>query len=386
MGEYTIRSEHASVVAIDQHARSVALAAADLATGESRCGRLSGCPSASDIAAWASWASRPARFVYESGPCGFQLARDLRAMGLDCDVIAVSTIPRSADDRSLKDDGRDARALLDAVLSPGSRCRAVWLPSEEAEGARDAVRAYFDQSRAARALKQQTSGMLLRHGLVWNERCPRSGRLRKTWGRDYVAWARSAPIADPTSRATLSSYVDATVAACDRLSRLRRGLSEVCALPRWKPVVDALCRLKGVDEVAALAFASVVDDFSRFPNGRSVSRYFGLTPSRRDSGERVGRGGHITKAGDSTVRLAVVEGLSNLPAWTGARKPARPGHEASAAVEAEAAKCNERNLRRYRALVGAGKRPNVAKTAVASELVRQMWVLGSIADRERAGG
>ena len=34
----------------------------------------------------------------------------------------------------------------------------------------------------------------------------------------------------------------------------------------------------------------------------------------------------------------------------------------------------------------AGKRPNVAKVAVASELVRQMWVLGSIVRGESQEG
>ena len=42
-------------------------------------------------------------------------------------------------------------------------------------------------------------------------------------------------------------------------------------------------------------------------------------------------------------------------------------------------------MRRYHALIEAGKRPNVAKVAVAAELVRQMWVLGRIVDGELEG-
>ena len=286
MQEYTLRTEHATVVAIDQHARSVALAAVDLATGETRGTRLADCPTAARIAGWAeSWATGPIRFVYESGPCGFQLCRDLRALGHACDMIAVSSIPRSADDRALKDDRRDARGLLEAVTSPTSRCRAVYVPSEEAEGARDAVRAYFDQVRATKTLKMQTSGMLLRHGHVWNERTP-AGKLRAAWTRDYVAWAGSVRLREGSSQRTLKAYLEATVSAIDRCGELRKGLLELCLEPRWKPYVDALTRLKGVDDVVALSFAVTVDDFSRLPNGRSVSRYFGLTPGRRDSGER----------------------------------------------------------------------------------------------------
>ena len=70
MQEYTLRSEHATTVALDQHARSVTLAALDLHTGETRAGRLTDCPSAEAIVDWSKWATRPLRFVYESGPCG----------------------------------------------------------------------------------------------------------------------------------------------------------------------------------------------------------------------------------------------------------------------------------------------------------------------------
>ena len=117
-----------------------------------------------------------------------------------------------------------------------------------------------------------------------------------------------------------------------------------------------------------------------------MSKYFGLTPTRHDSGEKVGRNGRITKAGDATVRKAVVEGLASLPNYNKSQKRLPRGCEVSAAVEAEACLCNARNVDRYRALVRAGKKPNVAKVAVASELVRQMWVLGSIVRGELQEG
>ncbi len=44
-----------------------------------------------------------------------------------------------------------------------------------------------------------------------------------------------------------------------------------------------------------------------------------------------------------------------------------------------------RNRRRYHDLVKAGKKANVAKVAVASEVVREMWVLGRIVQRELEG-
>lgn len=385
MQEYTLRSSHATTVALDQHARSVTLAALDLATGETRTGRLADCPSAAQIVDWASWATKPLRLVYESGPCGFQLARDVRAMGVDCDVIAVTSIPRSSGDRRLKDDRGDALSLLEAVTAPNSRCRAVHVPDEESEAARDLCRAYYDAVLATKRLKMQFSGMLLRHGVVWNERTAR-GTLRVTWSRDYVKWARSIRLPKDAENQALRFYLQGVLDGMDRCSELRRECLEVADGVRFRPYVDALTRLKGVDRMGALTYVATMDDFARFHNGRSVSKYFGLVPSRHDSGEKVGRNGGVTKAGDTTVRKAVVEGLASLPNFTKSPKPVARGREVSAAVEAEACLCNARNVDRYRSLVKRGKRKNVAKVAVASELVRQMWVLGSIVRAELGQG
>ena len=137
MQEYTIRSSRASTIAIDQHARSVAMCALVIFAGETRSAKLAGCPTAGDMVEWAAaWATPPMRFVYESGPCGFQLARDIRALGHDWDMMAVKSIVRSVDDKRLKDDRRDTVSLLEAVTALGSKYRAVWVPSEEGEAAR----------------------------------------------------------------------------------------------------------------------------------------------------------------------------------------------------------------------------------------------------------
>lgn len=94
MKEYTIQSEFASIVAMDQHARSITLSALDLVSRKEIHGSLTNSPKAEQVIEWAkSRLSEPLRFVYESGPCGVQLARDLRSLGYGCDVIAVSSIP-----------------------------------------------------------------------------------------------------------------------------------------------------------------------------------------------------------------------------------------------------------------------------------------------------
>jgi len=74
---------------------------------------------------------------------------------------------------------------------------------------------------------------------------------------------------------------------------------------------EALCRrfmqVPGVGPVCALAFASAIDDPTRFKRSRDVGAYFGLTSKRRQSGTSIDIKGRVSKAGDPAVRDALYE-------------------------------------------------------------------------------
>ncbi len=53
---------------------------------------------------------RPLQVVYEAGPCGFVIWRHLSAQGIECEVVAPSSIPKRSGDR-VKTDRRDAMML-----------------------------------------------------------------------------------------------------------------------------------------------------------------------------------------------------------------------------------------------------------------------------------
>ena len=77
-----------------------------------------------------------------------------------------------------------------------------------------------------------------------------------------------------------------------------------------------LCRrfmaIPGVGPVAALTFATAIDDPSRFRRSRDVAAYFGLTSRRWQSGKSIDVQGRISKAGDPDVRRALYEAASAL--------------------------------------------------------------------------
>src|SRR5579863_8700523 len=68
--------------------------------------------------------------VYEAGPCGYALARELAAHGYRCEVVAPSRIPRRSGER-VKTDRRDALNL--ASLARAGELTAVTIPDERDE-------------------------------------------------------------------------------------------------------------------------------------------------------------------------------------------------------------------------------------------------------------
>src|SRR5881296_926416 len=80
-------------------------------------------------------------FVYEAGPCGYGLYRDLTRKGLACHVVAPSLIPRKPGDR-VKTDRRDAMAL--ARLMRSGDLTSIYVPQVEDEALRDLSRGRED--------------------------------------------------------------------------------------------------------------------------------------------------------------------------------------------------------------------------------------------------
>ena len=101
--------------------------------------------------------------------------------------------------------------------------------------------------------------------------------------------------------------------------------------------------------------------------------YLGLVPSEYSSGETQRRGA-LTKAGNPHARRVLVEAAwhyrhrPTIGRALASRSQAQPDE-----VVRHAWRAQQRLHRRYRHLVGHGKRPPVAVAAIARELVGFLW-------------
>ncbi|MBQ3267510.1 MAG: IS110 family transposase [Atopobiaceae bacterium] len=375
-------AKFSTFVGMDVHARSVTCRGVTPETGEAWSRRFDGAACGGDVAAWLLGLPGPVYCAYESGCTGFELCRQLRSAGLACDVVAVSTLPKSGKDRKRKNDRSDAASLMRELANPASDYTTVWVPPADVEAARDLARARDDSTRAAKAAKQQLLAFLLRHGVVWDERT-KTGRVKKSWGADFMRWLDAVELPEPAAQAALESYRDRVDMLSRHDARLRALVAAEADKPRWKPYVDALMRLKGVDVQTAFLAAAEFGDFSRFPSGRRVSCWIGAVPTESSSGPKESRGG-ITKDGNSHLRRCLVEGCCSLGTRARGAKRDDPGRPVSPAVERIAAAANDRLLDRYEHLVGEGVHANKARMAVVSEMARWVWAIGLQVQSEQA--
>jgi len=247
---------------------------------------------------------------YEAGPGGYELHRLLVSMGVACDVVAPSLIPRGAGER-VKTDRRDAVHL--ALLHRAGLLTPVRVPSPEEEAIRDLVRTQADLADDRKRMMQRINALLTRHGRVWKT---------ARWTADHRTWLERQSFAEPPLQAALRTYLAALDAREAELAVLERQLRDCWAGVEWlAPAVRRLGCYRGIAELTALTLAAEVTDFRRFGSARAFMGFTGLTPSEYSSGARTRRAG-ITKADPQLIRSARV-GLG-LPA------PARDrGHAAA---------------------------------------------------------
>lgn len=302
------------------------------------------------------------RSCYEAGPGGYELHRLLTSMGVACEVVAPSLIPKGGSDR-VKTGKRDAVRLARLHRAGELTPIRVLTPGEEAVRDLCRVRAAILSDRRRSQLR--LTAMLMRHGRIW-----RDGAY---WTHAHRAWVAAQRFTEPALATAFAHYRAALDTRETELAAIESGLAPWA---RRDPLAAAVARLgsyRGIGELTGLTLAAEVVDWRRFPAARAFMGFTGLVPAEYSSGERTRRG-HITKAGPEPVRTALIEA-----AWAYRHKPAiggtlraRQQHAAPDTI-ARSWKAQRRLHGTYRRLTTRGKPTPQAITAVARELAGFIW-------------
>jgi transposase len=304
-------------------------------------------------------------FVYEAGPCGYEIFRFLTARGLECAVCSPAHIPKSPADR-IKTDRRDAMML--ARLHRACELTYVFVPRADDEAMRDLTRCREDAKKAQRVTQQQLSGMLLRLGFRYS---------RDNWTKAHFGWLADQKMPTDSQQVVFQEYIHAIKETTERVERLTKQIETLVPTWRMAPVVTALQSLRGVSIIVATTMIAELGDLTRFESPKKLMAFLGLIPSEHSSGEKKKRGG-ITKTGNGHARRVLVEGAQaySHPARM-TRLILKRQEGLSQEVRDIAWKCQVRLCARFRRLVAKGKSRNAVVTAIARELAAFMWAIAN---------
>lgn len=306
----------------------------------------------------------PRVFVYEAGPCGYVVQRELVAQRERVVVIAPALTPVRPGDR-VKTDRRDAEKL--ARLYRAGELTPIRVPTRTEEAARDLVRIREDILIDRLRARHRLSKFLLRHGRCYQE--------TKAWSVRHRRWLYTQHFDLAPLEHTFTMYLRTLEETETRLATVTQQIEDLARTAPYRPIVQALRCLKGVDTLSAFTLVAETQDFGRFPHAPAYMSATGLVSSEYSSGAREHRGS-ITKTGNAHLRRVLVEaawnyrGRNRVSPVVAKRRQGCP-----AAVIQIAQRAQDRLHRKFWRLVSRGKSSQVAVVATARELAGFVWAI-----------
>jgi transposase len=239
----------------------------------------------------------PALIGMEACGSAHDWARELAKLGHQVKLMPASYVKAYV--RRNKNDARDAEACCEAVGRPTMRFVPVKTVEQQCARAIHRARDLLVRQRtqAANAVR----AMLYEMGLIASKGREGIGSLIE------LIEAAETPIPPPllVSLRPLAAQwraLDAEVARLDQA---------IAQQVRQDPLAQRLMTVPGVGPVTAHAVICAVGDGRQFGSGRDFAAWVGLTRLNHDTGGKTRLTGHISKAGDRSLRKLLVLGAQS---------------------------------------------------------------------------
>jgi transposase len=226
--------------------------------------------------------------------CGWYWATDvLEEIGAN--IHLAHPLGLNWDNRRVKNDVRDANALLD-MLRLGMVPEA-WIAPPPVRELREVVRYRAKLVMLRSGLRSQVQGVLDKEGFIVSR--------AQLWGPKGRTILAELPLSG-TYRSKVTSLCRLIDAYTEEIKTLH---AEIEGWLADDPRYGAVQTIRGVGPVLGAVFIAEIGDIERFPSPDRLCSWAGLTPRHRESDLKVHRGG-ITKQGSRIVRWAAIEAIS----------------------------------------------------------------------------
>lgn len=240
--------------------------------------------------------------AYEASSCGFVLSDEAEAMKIPCWVLAPTKMEKSVEQRTHKNDDRDADDVLEKLrghVLAGNRLPTVWVPDPQTRDDRELIRARVDLGEKQTQIKSQIQMLLKRRGLE------KPSGLGSGWTVAYRRWLEGLEQSGSLGwggRQALGSLLMQLRFLESEIQRMQKPLEQLAEEPRHKPIIEELTQERGVGLLTAMVYRTEIGYAGRFRRGRQLGKFTGLTPTSHESGQQNDRKGHISRQGPPRLR------------------------------------------------------------------------------------
>jgi len=241
--------------------------------------------------------------LYEAGFKGFELHDQLQADGIHCVVTPPSKVTEAKVNK-VKTDSRDARRLA-KILETGDYV-ACHVPDRGRREDREISRSLEQVAKDIRRTKNRIRGFLKFHGLE------RHDSAHHWTDREYQA-LRQLELSHSLAF-SLSVKLNELDHLLEARQRLYSELKRLFRLNRYQEPAQAKMSCPGIGWLTAIRLTLEWGDLARFPDGKHLASFSGLTCSEYSTGETIHRG-RITGQSAEFVRGWLIEA-----AWRASRK------------------------------------------------------------------
>ena len=212
---------------------------------------------------------------YEAGCLGYSLYHQLTRCGVNCVILAPSTMHQEKGKR-IKTDRRDAeniaRCLAFSLYSP------VYVPTTEDDAVKEYIRMRDDIKADLKRVKQQIIAFTTRHGFAFDG--------KSYWTQKHLKWLETLVFEHPLYKETLQEYLILYYMLDEKVAVYDTRIEEMSHLEHYEENVQKLCCFRGVAAHTALSLLVEVGDFQRFRSAKHFAAYLGLVPGEHSSSDK----------------------------------------------------------------------------------------------------
>lgn len=236
------------------------------------------------------------RIALETGTHSPWMSRLLTELGHEA-IVAQSRDVRLIGESRRKDDRLDAQVLARLARIDPQLLSPIQHRSAQAQADLSVIRARYALVRARTALVCAARGLTKSFGERIRGRNPKGFSLA------------TSEALSPSLQVALAPLLSALEAITAQIREYNVRIEKLA--DESYPEVALLKQVKGVGTLIALTYVLTLEDPRRFRKSRDAGCYVGLQPGRRNSGQSEPQL-HITREGDSYLRMVLVQGAQHI--------------------------------------------------------------------------